>query len=193
MEKSCINCVNCNTHTDICESCREYIYFMPVMPKPCETCRHFRESMESISHCAKNCDSNHGGWEPIPKETPSKKESDPTGKSQHDPGAKLDDGKPPIARIKKFYLALCEVARLDAYGAKHYSERGWKKVPDAINRYDNAEGRHWFKEDLEDMDSDSGFPHDVAVAWNAIVKLQLRLEAKDDDRSDNNSSNIHGK
>jgi Domain of unknown function (DUF5664) len=169
------------------------------MFKHCTNCKHepFKYDNGTIrvsSNCV-GCSSEFIHWEPKSKTEVNfeKKESDPTGKSQHEPGAKLDDGKPPIARIKKFYLALCEIAKLDAYGAIEYSDVGWKKVPDAENRYDNAEGRHWFKEALEEKDPKSGFPHDVCTAWNAIVRLQLRLdnEKEIDSGSNNNSSLIH--
>jgi len=48
-------------------------------------------------------------------------------------------------------------------------------VPEGYQRYTAALMRHLFTEPGE-VDCDSDIPHDVAVAANALFRLQLRLE-----------------
>ncbi len=106
------------------------------------------------------------------------KESDPTGKDQHDPGAKLDEGKPDCSLLGDFGLALMEVAQVGTHGAKEYSRGGWLKVPDGINRYTAAMQRHYFKEALAEMDDKLPVLHAAQVAWNALARLELILRTK---------------
>ena len=56
--------------------------------------------------------------------------------------------------------ALREVVRVFAFGAKKYSDHGWKTVPGARERYYAALLRHvtaWFEG--ERIDSETGLPH----------------------------------
>ena len=109
-------------------------------------------------------------------------EKDPNGKLPQEPGAKLDHGKAPIRRgvLEYFPRALEEVAKVSEFGAGKYAWKGWMSVPDGINRYGDAEGRHILKAALEgEYDRDSGLLHAAHEAWNALARLELILREKD--------------
>lgn len=104
-------------------------------------------------------------------------ELDPTGKNQHEPGAKLDKGKPDVGLLfESFPRALMEVAKVADYGAKKYSRGGWRSVPDGQQRYFAAMGRHALKSTFEECDDESGLFHAAQTAWNALATLELLLE-----------------
>lgn len=106
-------------------------------------------------------------------------EKDPYNIKPSDPGAKLDSGKPRMDLLKGFDLALIEVAKVLTIGAQKYSENGWKDVPDGYKRYSAAMLRHYFASgDLDDGPGGTGMLHDAQVAWNALARLQFRLEGK---------------
>lgn len=110
---------------------------------------------------------------------PSGKESDPNGKNPHEPGAKLDSGKPPIYRgaIAYFPRAISAVAAVSAFGASKYAWKGWESVPDGFNRYTDAMVRHLVSEGKgEDLDSDSRLLHAAHTAWNALARLEILLK-----------------
>lgn len=105
-------------------------------------------------------------------------EVDPLGKSQHDPGAKLDSGKAPVMQgvIQYFPRALAAVARVSAIGARKYAWKGWESVPNGIERYGDALGRHLLAEEIEGpTDADTQCLHAEQVAWNALARLELIL------------------
>lgn len=106
-------------------------------------------------------------------------ETDPTGRSPKEPGAKLDSGKSPVVRgaIQYFPRALKAVAIVSQKGAEKYSWRGWEDVPDGFQRYSDALGRHLTDESLSDYDEDTGCLHAAQVAWNALARLELMLSA----------------
>lgn len=112
---------------------------------------------------------------------PAKTESDPHGKSPHTPGAKMDAGKAPIVQgvLQYFPRALAAVAMVSQVGANKYAWKGWESVPDGINRYENAMGRHILAESIEGPIDNSpggtGLPHKSQVAWNALAALELYL------------------
>src|SRR2546425_680986 len=86
-------------------------------------------------------------------------EKDPNGLNAKEPGSKLDSGKVNVLRgcIQYFPRALLEVARVSQKGAEKYSWRGWESVPDGIQRYGDALGRHIVSEVLEgEFDKDTG-------------------------------------
>ena len=92
----------------------------------------------------------------------------------HEPGAKLDHDKPRCSLVLgAFAPALIEVAKVGTYGAKKYTEHGWKLVPNGIERYKDALYRHLLAEEL--IDPDSGLPHMAHVAWNALAVLTLQI------------------
>ena len=102
-------------------------------------------------------------------------ETDPTGRGPHEPGAKLDAGKPRVGLVLSgFSRALAAVGDVGTYGADKYSPRGWEAVPNGIERYTDAMLRHWLAEAMEDLD-ESGLPHAAQVAWNALARLELML------------------
>lgn len=105
-------------------------------------------------------------------------EKDPFGKDPKQPGAKLDAGKAPIFQgiLNYFPRALDAVANVSLVGASKYAWKGWESVPDGINRYRDALGRHLLKEGIEGLyDSETGLLHAAQVAWNALAALELIL------------------
>lgn len=119
----------------------------------------------------------------------SQKESDPRGLAANEPGAKLDEGKAQLRYLLYFPRALEAICNLSAYGAKKYSPGGWRYVDDGVNRYTDAMDRHHLQEGLKysEHDIDSGFPHIVQTAWNALARLELYLcdaDVEDPTRSD---------
>lgn len=106
-------------------------------------------------------------------------ESDPVhGNNLKIAGTKADNGKAPVMQgvMRYFPRAQEAVAFVSLDGANKYTWNGWETVPDAINRYDNALGRHILKESYEGMyDMDTGALHAAHVAWNAMARLELML------------------
>jgi hypothetical protein len=107
------------------------------------------------------------------------KEVDPNGIDQHEPGAKVDAGKPDCSLLLLFGRALTEVAEIGTFGAAKYTRGGWIDVPDGINRYTAALMRHLLKEQREELDLDSGLLHAAHAAWNALARLELICRAKE--------------
>lgn len=107
--------------------------------------------------------------------------SDPTGRSAHEPGAKLDAGKNRLALVLAgFAPGLVEVGKVGTFGANKYTPNGWKEVPDAMQRYQDAMMRHltayWRG---ESNDPDSGLPHLAHATWNALAVLTFATEDTD--------------
>lgn len=103
------------------------------------------------------------------------KESDPNGIPAHEPGAKLDAGKPHAELLLDFSHALSAVADVCTYGAKKYSRGGWQHVENANDRYTGALMRHLLAEKQEPKDADTGLLHAAHLAWNALARLELML------------------
>lgn len=102
---------------------------------------------------------------------------DPNGIDPHQPGAKLDGGKPRLAlALMSFPRALSAVAGVGEYGARKYSLHGWRQVPAGQERYTEAMLRHTVA-DLggEQTDQESGHAHAAHAAWNALARLELEL------------------
>lgn len=108
------------------------------------------------------------------------KEADPTGRNQHQPGAKVDAGKPrPGLVLGAFSGALLEVTKVGTFGAQKYTDHGWLTVPNGFNRYEDAQMRHaLYRHSGESHDPDSGLLHLAHEAWNALAKLELYLQSK---------------
>jgi hypothetical protein len=104
-------------------------------------------------------------------------EHDPTGRDQHEPGAKLDAGKPrPALVLGGFSRALEAVAEVGTFGAAKYTDNGWRSVPDGPQRYTEAMLRHWLADPGGlSPDPDSGLAHAAHLAWNALARLELML------------------
>lgn len=111
----------------------------------------------------------------LPTEKPS--EADPHGKQPHEPGAKLDVGKPQAGLLIDFGNALLAVAEVSTYGANKYSPGGWITVPDGERRYRDAGLRHRLKMATEAVDSESGLDHLYHTAWNVLAELELKIRA----------------
>lgn len=107
---------------------------------------------------------------------------DPHGMAQHEAGAKLDAGKPPVGALMlsmpRALLAVSDVAR---YGADKYTPNGWLFVQDGVARYTNAMLRHVLQEGIEPHDEESGLLHAAQVAWNALARLELMLRNESGD------------
>ena len=56
-------------------------------------------------------------------------------------------------------------------------------MKDAVDRYDDAKGRHILKGHIEDKDPDSDLSHMAHEAWNALAKLECALRKKEKDAS----------
>lgn len=110
----------------------------------------------------------------------AKAEADPTGRDQHQPGAKVDAGKPrPGLVLGAFSGALLEVTKVGTFGAKKYTDNGWLSVPDGFRRYEDAQLRHaLYRHSGESHDPDSGLLHLAHEAWNALAKLELYIQSK---------------
>lgn len=104
-------------------------------------------------------------------------EKDPSGKSPHSPGAKLDSGKvKPALIIEGMARAIWAVSEIATFGAHKYTEGGWVEVPEGEKRYANAQYRHILKKAMgETIDPDSEKLHLAHEAWNALAKLDLYL------------------
>lgn len=111
-------------------------------------------------------------------------ESDPTGKSQHQPGAKLDAGKlRPSMVLGGFAHALKAVVKVGTDGANKYTDNGWREVPNGFARYSDAKCRHALAFDTgETHDKDTGSLHLAHEAWNALARLELYLQANPEER-----------
>ena len=104
-------------------------------------------------------------------------ETDPQGKNQHEPGAKLDDGKvQPSLVLDDMARAIWAVSWIGTYGAGKYSPNGWSIVPNGMHRYTNAGYRHALKQSMgEQLDPDTEMVHLAHKAWNALAVLDLYL------------------
>ena len=105
-------------------------------------------------------------------------ESDPNGKKQFEPGAKLDAGKPASGLLLDFGAALTEVAKVGTFGMEKYARGGWLHVPNGVERYTDAMMRHLLLEAREPVADDSGILHASHTAWNALARLELMLKEK---------------
>lgn len=107
-------------------------------------------------------------------------ELDPNGKSAHDKGSKLDQGKNRIGLVLgSFASALWAISEVGTFGANKYTDNGWQEVPNAKQRYEDALLRHWIKiKEGERIDKDSGLLHAAHLGWNALAYLYFEL--KDD-------------
>lgn len=107
-------------------------------------------------------------------------EQDPNGIPQHKPGAKCDLGKLRVGLMfKGFSRALLAVSEVVTYGANKYTPLGFLEVSDAIDRYDNAKGRHLLKGYIEEKDPETELLHMQHEAWNALAKLEIYLRKKE--------------
>lgn len=98
---------------------------------------------------------------------------DPHGMDPHQPGAKLDAGKPDMSLLIDFSAALKEVAKVGDFGAKKYTRGGWLQVPNGYTRYTAAMMRHTLTS--SPIDAESNLLHAAHAAWCALARLELLL------------------
>lgn len=112
-------------------------------------------------------------------------EADPTGKEQHEAGAKLDSGKNRLELVLgEFSRALWDVGLVGTFGANKYTDCGWLSVPNAIQRYGDAGLRHRLKQCMgETYDKDSNLRHAAHEAWNALARLELMIREDEEDEA----------
>jgi hypothetical protein len=92
---------------------------------------------------------------------------------------KYDKGKPRASLVMGYFpRALMEIAKVSTMGAEKYAAYGWMHVPNALERYDDAMGRHYLNRYVEDVDPESDLDHLAHVAWNALAILELKLKEK---------------
>ena len=108
------------------------------------------------------------------------KEKDPSGKDQHEAGAKLDAGKRRDGLVLLgFSRALAAVSAVGSYGANKYTDNGWVSVPNGVNRYTDAMLRHLLSEASGELtDKDTGLLHASHVVWNALARLDLMIRGE---------------
>jgi hypothetical protein len=107
-------------------------------------------------------------------------EKDPSGKNQHEVGAKLDAGKLQAwLMFNDFGNAITAVAEVVTKGAIKYSPSGWKHVENGQVRYMDAFARHTLALARgEQIDPDTGCPHKAHMVWNLLAVLELELREK---------------
>lgn len=115
----------------------------------------------------------------LPPGQPVYREKDPTGRGQHEPGAKVDAGKVrPSLIIEGMARAIWAVSEVATFGAAKYTPGGWVLVPNGVERYTDAGLRHVLKRAMgEKADPDSELLHKAHEAWNALAALDLALRA----------------
>lgn len=105
-------------------------------------------------------------------------ELSPDGKSQHEPGAKMDKDKVMAGLLfKDMPRALWKVAEVLTYGAKKYTEHGWKFVENGESRYFDAMCRHMLKDSASNdgIDVESGLSHKAHRLCNDLMEFELEL------------------
>ena len=101
----------------------------------------------------------------------------------HVPGAKDDGYKLPVRSLVLEYFprALLAVAEISDFGAKKYTPGGWRTVENGVDRYGDAGARHALNAIIEgENDPETGMLHAAHEAWNALARLELMLQEKED-------------
>lgn len=109
----------------------------------------------------------------------TEQEKDPGGKSPHQPGAKLDQGKVRAGLLfRDFGSALREIAQVTTFGADKYTPSGWRHVPNGKERYFDAAIRHLLVSGVEELDAESGLGHLEHAVWNLLAVIELNQAEK---------------
>jgi Domain of unknown function (DUF5664) len=94
-------------------------------------------------------------------------------------GVKANKNKPQLSLLfKQFPKALEAIAKCSEYGHKKYKETdkdylNYTRVYGGSKTYADAGLRHRLE---QGNDSESGLPHQLHVAWNALAELQLWIQ-----------------
>lgn len=107
-------------------------------------------------------------------------------KHEHEADTKLDANKPDTSLLLMFGRALLAVAEVGTRGLAKHTRGGWQTRHDGRTRYTAAMLRHLLKESYEDFDGEDGVLHSAAVAYNALVRLELQLRETERERSTGN-------
>lgn len=95
-------------------------------------------------------------------------------------GIKHDTGKPKTGQVMQgFSRALSAIGQLGTVGAEEYGMTNFIQVEDGYNRYTDALMRHFLQEKIEEKDIKTGLPHQIAVCWNALARLELYLKERE--------------
>lgn len=139
-----------------------------------KSCKHYYRNLERLSYYHISRPKDHV------LEFFKLSEQDPNGVAQHEPGAKLDQGKVDAGLVlESFPNALLAVAKVATFGANKYTRGGWKEVENGMVRYKAAEMRHkLWRHAGEEYDSDSTFPHLYHEVWNALAQLEFYIKEK---------------
>lgn len=93
-------------------------------------------------------------------------------------GRKYDGSKPLAGTvINVFPRSILAIGAVILKGKEKYPDpNNWKKVEGAKTRYQESLMRHLIKHNMGILrDEESGLPHLVHVAWNALAILELEL------------------
>jgi len=93
---------------------------------------------------------------------------------------KLDQGKVMMGVLEDFLPALAEIGKLGSMNNKpngKYERGSWKLVDNAEQRYLDAFWRH-VTDGRQNIDPETGMPHSVAIAWNALALVWCQLQRK---------------
>ncbi len=94
-------------------------------------------------------------------------------------GKKFDKGKIRMDLLP--FRSLVKVAEVLTFGAEKYEPDGWKRVPDAYERYTAAQLRHHAAMRMgEECDEDSELLHLAHEACNVLFRLELYLDSIED-------------
>jgi hypothetical protein len=87
-------------------------------------------------------------------------------------GVKLDQGKLQLSLIP--HEAIIGLGEVFTFGAEKYTPHGWKTVPDAKKRYEDAMLRHYYSHKAgEENDSESGLSHLKHMLTNMVFLIYL--------------------
>ena len=96
------------------------------------------------------------------------------------PGTKFDTTKVrPTLLLSSLARAVTEVSHVLTYGARKYSDDGWRLVDNGFDRYTDALYRHLLAEHMgEEHDDETGLLHAAHTAANALIRLELLLRQR---------------
>ena len=94
----------------------------------------------------------------------------------------LMTNKPPKARVGKTVLSLSNaivaVAEILTIGHEKHGgawDGGRMSAEDCIEKCDDSMMRHFLEDGIDDGEGGTGMHHDVAVAANALIRLERRI------------------